>query len=83
MGHIDENHEETTMPGDAPPEEWITTQQAAALTGYSPSRFRQLAKRGVILARKFGRDWSLNKAAVLAYHQKMQQLGTSKHNPWR
>lgn len=65
------------------PAEWITTQAAAELTGYDPSRFRQLAKRGGILARKWGRDWFLNKAAVLAYHEEMQRLGPEKHNPWR
>ena len=65
------------------PAEWITTQAAAALTGYDPSRFRQLAKRGGILARKWGRDWFLSRADVLAYHEEMERLGTAKHNPTR
>jgi len=69
--------------GNLNPVEWITSQAASELTGYDPSRFRQLAKRGVILARKFGRDWFLSRAEVLAYHQEMQRMGASKHNPWR
>lgn len=68
---------------DFDPVEWITTQAAADLTGYDPSRFRQLAKKGVIQARKFGRDWFLSRAKVLAYYQEMQKLGSAKHNPWR
>ena len=68
---------------DFDPIEWITTKEAAELTGYDTSRFRQLAKRGVIRATKRGRDWFLCKAEVLAYHEKMQRLGADKHNPWR
>ncbi len=68
---------------DFDPVEWITTNEAAELTGYSTARFRQLAKQGFIIARKFGRDWFLSKAAVLAYYQEMQRLGALKHNPWR
>jgi excisionase family DNA binding protein len=68
---------------DFDPVEWITTQHAAALTGYTTARFRQLAKEGAISARKWGRDWFLSKAAVLAYYQEMRKLGPEKHNPWR
>ena len=63
--------------------EWITTKEAAELTGYTDARFRQLAIEGTIAARKRGRDWFLSKADVLAYAEEMRQLGTSKHDPWR
>ena len=65
------------------PTEWITTKEAAELTGYSDARFRQLAARGVIVARKRGRDWFLDKASVLAWAEEMKRLGPQKHNPWR
>lgn len=68
---------------DFDPREWITTGEAEQLTGYSNARFRQLAIAGLILAHKWGRDWFLSKAAVLAFAQKMQELGPQKHNPWR
>jgi len=71
------------MSKDFDPTEWITTREAAELTGYSTARFRQLAIEGTILAQKRGRDWFLDKASVLAYVEEMQRLGTAKHSPKR
>jgi excisionase family DNA binding protein len=68
---------------DVNPIEWITTTEAAELTGYTDARFRQLAASGAIAAKKRGRDWFLSKADVLAYTEEMKQLGTAKHDPWR
>ena len=71
------------MAKDFNPTEWITTAEAAKLTEYAVVHLRQLAQHGKIKALKKGRDWLLNKASVLAYAKKMQQLGTEKHDPWR
>ncbi len=65
------------------PVEWITTNEAANLTGYSSVTMRQFAREGRLPSMKRGRDWFLSKAAVIAYHQEMQRMGASKHNPWR
>lgn len=65
------------------PVEWITTNEAAELTGYSAVTMRQFAREGRLLSMKRGRDWFLSKAAVIAYHQEMQRMGALKHNPWR
>ena len=62
---------------------WITTTEAAELTGYAAAYFRQLIKRGRLQAQKRGRDWFLNKMEVLAYAEEMQRLGPRKYNPWR
>jgi len=40
------------MPNNSNPTEWITTKEAAELTGYTPAYFRQLIKRGRLQARK-------------------------------
>ncbi|MBN1815156.1 MAG: helix-turn-helix domain-containing protein [Anaerolineae bacterium] len=71
------------MPETFNPTEWITTSEAAKLTEYAAVHLRQLAQRGKIKALKKGRDWLLNKASVLAYAKRMQQLGAEKHSPWR
>jgi excisionase family DNA binding protein len=71
------------MSNDFNPTEWITTNKAAELTGYSVSHFRTLAGRGRVKARKLGRDWILDKAEVIAYAEEMQRLGHSKYDPWR
>jgi len=69
------------MPDDFNPTEWITTKEAAELTGYSTSYLRKAISRGLLRARKRGRDWFLSKAEVLAYAEKMKRLGTAKHDP--
>jgi excisionase family DNA binding protein len=71
------------MPNDFNPTEWITTKEAAKLTGYTAAYFRQLIARGRLSGQKIGRDWVLNKSDVLAYAEKMKQLGSEKYNPWK
>ncbi|MFW6082981.1 MAG: helix-turn-helix domain-containing protein [Chloroflexota bacterium] len=71
------------MSKDFNPAEWITTKEAAELTGYSTARFRQLAKRGTVKADKIGRDWLLERCSVLEWAEEMKRLGPAKHDPWR
>jgi len=63
--------------------EWLTTNEAADLTGYSAAYVRMLARRGAVDAVRAGRDWLVQREAVLAYQRQMDALGTDKHNPWR
>lgn len=65
------------------PGEWITTQEAARLTGYSVQYIRRLINRQRIAARKWGRDWFVNKEALLDYQRTMEQLGRARYDPWR
>lgn len=70
--------------GDAfKPTDWITTKEAAELTGYSPVTLRQFAREGRIEGIKRGRDWFLRTDELLDYARKMQELGTAKHDPTR
>lgn len=62
---------------------WVSTREAAKLTGYTADYVRQLIKREHITAQKVGRDWLVNLASLLAYKREMDRLGTTKHNPWR
>jgi len=73
----------TNMADTFNPTEWITTKEAAALTGYTTAYFRQLIAGGRLKARKRGRDWFLNREEVLTYAEEMKQLGREKYNPWR
>lgn len=63
--------------------EWLTTNEAADLTGYSAAYVRMLARRGGVKAVRAGRDWLVKREALLAYQRQMDALGTEKHNPWR
>ena len=66
-----------------PVEGWITTGDAAALTGYARGTVRRLAGRGLVEAVKVGRDWLVNRESLLAYKGRMEALGRERHNPWR
>ena len=70
------------MADDFSPTEWITTQEAAELTGYTADYFRKAIKRNLLHGQKRGRDWFLSKAEVLAYAERMRKLGPAKHDPW-
>lgn len=71
------------MPDDFNPTEWVTTTEAAELTGYTPANFRKAIKRGRLPGQKIGRDWLLRRDDVLTYVERMQELGRSKHDPTR
>jgi excisionase family DNA binding protein len=67
-------------------EGWVSTREAAELTGYTTAYMRQLANRKRIEAQKVGRDWLIERASLLAFKREMDALGDSKHNPqapWR
>lgn len=64
-------------------EGWITTDDAAALTGYARATVRRLVGQGQVEARKVGRDWLVNRESLLAYRGRMDELGNERHNPWR
>jgi len=66
-----------------PIEGWLTTSDAAELTGYNVKYLRWLINQGRIEARKVQRDWLVNKESLLAYKARMDALGPQKHNPWR
>lgn len=50
-------------------QEWITTRQAAELTGYHPEYLRELIRNGHIHAQKFGTIWQVDKQSLLNYLQ--------------
>jgi len=71
------------MPDNFNPSEWITTAEAAELTGYHAVHIRRLIRDGHISGKKFGRDWLVNRESAQAYAEKMKELGAAKHDPRR
>jgi excisionase family DNA binding protein len=41
--------------------DWITTAEAAELTGYDPAHIRWLIRENRIKGKKFGRDWMVDR----------------------
>lgn len=62
---------------------WMTTDQAARLTGYARVTIWRLARTGRVRARKMGRDWLVEMDSLLAHKAQMDALGTRRYSPWR
>jgi excisionase family DNA binding protein len=48
-------------------DQWVTTTEAARLTGYNAEHVRRLIRGEKIEAIKWGRDWLVNKESLLSY----------------
>jgi excisionase family DNA binding protein len=59
------------MTEDFNPTEWITTKEAAELTGYHAVHIRRLLREGTIEGRKFGRDWMIDRESPQEYTGRM------------
>ncbi len=55
--------------------EWITTAEAADLSGYTADYIRELIRDGRIAARKFGQTWQVDRRVLLAYVRNAESLG--------
>ncbi|MBN1975941.1 MAG: helix-turn-helix domain-containing protein [Anaerolineae bacterium] len=62
---------------------FVSVPDGAELTGYSVALVRRLAQRGRVNAVKVGREWLIDRAALLEYKAEMQRLGPQKHDPTR
>ena len=47
--------------------EWITTKQAAEMSGYHVNHIRRLIRAGLIQAQKFGPTLQIDKRSLLTY----------------
>jgi excisionase family DNA binding protein len=48
-------------------DEWITTTEAKSLTGYNAEHIRRLVRAGKVKAKKWGKEWMVEKNSLLAY----------------
>ena len=48
-------------------EEWITTVEAASMSGYHVNYIRYLIRMGDVQARKFGPIWQVNRQSLIDY----------------
>ncbi len=53
--------------------EWITTQEAAELSGYHPDHLRRLIRAGVVKGQKFGIVWQVDRTSLLAYMREAEK----------
>lgn len=65
---------------DAMPE-WITTEEAAEISGYHPEHVRWLARGGKIGAEEKRRDWWIDRDRFRKYLAPVEALGAKKFDP--
>jgi len=51
-------------------DEWITTTEAARISGYHIEHIRRLIRGGHINARKWGKEWMVDKLSLFDYLKK-------------
>jgi excisionase family DNA binding protein len=62
-------------------DDWITTQEAAELSGYHPTYLRLLIREGHIPARKFGPLWQVSRKGLQDYLKAAEQSGDKRRGP--
>ena len=59
-------------------DKWLTTPEAAQLTGYTSDHVRRLIALGKIEGQKRGRDWLVKQSSLLAHVRKAGKLGAKR-----
>jgi len=63
--------------------DWITTTEAARMTGYHAVHIRRLIRQRDIEGQMFGHVWMVSRRSLRDYLREMERLGTAKHDPTR
>jgi len=58
--------------------QWITTAEAAALTGYTRKHVRRLITAGYVKGQLFGFVWQVDRVSLLAYIRKAEKTGAKR-----
>ncbi len=58
--------------------DWITTKEAAELSGYHSEYIRQLIKSRKLRAQKFGEVWQIDRRSLLVYLKAVEKMGAKR-----
>lgn len=59
-------------------DDWITTAEAARLSGYTLRRVCQLVTVGTVHGQRFGNVWQVSRRSLLAYVKQAEKLGAKR-----
>lgn len=59
-------------------DDWITSAEAAELTGYTPKHVRRLVESGKVEGKRFGKVWQVSRSSLLAYARKVEKMGEKR-----
>ncbi|NTU65349.1 MAG: helix-turn-helix domain-containing protein [Chloroflexi bacterium] len=60
------------------PPKWITTKEAAEISGYHLTHMSWLIRKGHIKAHKFGNVWQVDRSSLAAYRRKVKKSGEKR-----
>lgn len=63
--------------------EWITTEEAAEVSGYHVNYVRRLMRQNKLAGRKAGTMWWVDRDSLKEYLSLVESLGTKKFDPHR
>jgi excisionase family DNA binding protein len=58
--------------------DWITTKEAARLSGYHLDHIRRLIYAGKVKSQKWGRDWQVDRQSLLDYTKATKKQGAKR-----
>ncbi|MBE0410728.1 MAG: helix-turn-helix domain-containing protein [Anaerolineales bacterium] len=61
--------------------DWLTTSEAAWLSGYHPERIRELVREEIIKSRKFGPVWQVSRKSLMKYLKESRMSGDRRRGP--
>jgi len=56
-------------------EDWLTTYEAARISGYNPDYIRQLIRARRLIGRKWGLSWQVQRNSLQEYVKNAEKLG--------
>ena len=56
-------------------EGWITTTEAAKISGFHVEHIRRLIRKDIITARKWGREWMVSQESLVSYLNEERKPG--------
>lgn len=59
-------------------EEWLTTFEAARLSGYELDYIRKLIRANLIIGRKWGQSWQVNRKSLLHFLKQRETQGKKR-----
>lgn len=63
--------------------DWITTEEAAEVSGYHVNYIRRLMRQGKVTGRKAGLMWWIDRDSLRSYLDTVKELGAEKFRPHR
>jgi excisionase family DNA binding protein len=62
-------------------EEWLTTAEAAELSGYHKIHLRRLLRAGKVKGKKFGPTWQVSRQSLLDYIEAAERSKDKRRGP--